>query len=104
SRLEWRAGALGSGDVVGARAAEDVADGLLGDVRLAVAQRVVLAQGMADELLVHEDAPQVRVTREADPVEVPDEALPPVRALEDVGDARERGVVFTHADLQAHHL
>src|SRR5512139_3952109 len=44
----------------------------LGDERLALVDRVVLAQRITDELLVEEDAPQVRMSGEADAEHVPD--------------------------------
>src|SRR5688500_17092069 len=53
----------------------------------AAAERVVLAHGERRELLGHEDAAQVRVAGEDDPVHVEDLALHPVGTL----PQRERG-------------
>src|SRR5262249_56347026 len=47
------------------------------DQRLTPIDRVVLAQRMTDELLVHEQPTQVRVALEADTEHVPDLALEP---------------------------
>src|SRR5262245_10243346 len=100
SRSSAWAMSVWSGGARGAGAAEDVADGALGDERLPLAERVVLAQRVALELLVHEDASEIGVPGEADAVEVPDEPLPPVRALEERGDARQLGIRLAHADLE----
>src|SRR5215831_2050595 len=48
------------------------------DQRLAPLLRIVLAQGVTLELLVQQDAAQVGMVAEADPVQVPDLALHPV--------------------------
>jgi hypothetical protein len=78
--------------------------GRSGDERLPLAERVVLAQGVPLELLVHEDASEIGMAGEADAVEVPHEPLPPVRALEDRGGARQLGVRLAHPELESQML
>src|SRR5262249_33446991 len=60
-----------------------------GDERLTLADRVVLAQRMPDELGVHEDAAQVRVTRETDAEHVPHLAFRPQRTPPHAADRRD---------------
>ena len=62
----------------------------LGDERLALIVRVVLAQRMALELRVHEDAAQIRMPVEADAEHVEDLALAPVRGLPDAAASAMR--------------
>src|SRR2546430_10203524 len=62
----------------GAGAAHQVGEVELGDEGLALADGIVLAQGEADELRVHENARQVRVPGELEPEHVVHVALPPV--------------------------
>src|SRR5262245_19738968 len=58
------------------------------DQRLPLFLRVVLAQRVADELLVHVDPPQIGVALEADAVHVEGLALLPVEAGPHRGEAR----------------
>src|SRR5262245_59813458 len=48
------------------------------DQRLAAVDGIVLAQRVADELLVHQQAPQIGMAVEADPEHVPHLTLEPV--------------------------
>src|SRR5262249_22115433 len=57
--------------------------------RLALVHRVVLPQGVALELGIHEDAPQVGMSDEADAEEVPHLTLRPQRRLPQRRDARD---------------
>src|SRR6185312_14674152 len=60
--------------------------------RLALLFGIVLAQRVADELLVHEDAAQIGMAAELDAVEIPDLALHPVGAMPELDGAVERRV------------
>src|SRR5512133_1869902 len=64
----------------GAGPAEDVVDRALLDARLPAAERVVLAERVPLELVVHEQPAQVGVARHPDAVHVEAVALVPVRA------------------------
>src|SRR5712692_4497136 len=64
--------------------------------------RVVLAQRVTDELLVHEEAPRVRVAGEAHPEHVPHLALEPVRDRPERDGARHDRVVLVHPRLDPH--
>ena len=83
------------------RSAEDVVHLALGHERLAPLERVVLAQRVPLELVVHEEAPQVGVVREADPVHVEAVALEPVGPAADGRDARHDGIRLRHLHPQA---
>src|SRR6185503_21353102 len=56
--------------------------------RLAPLLRIVLAQRVPFEFVVEQDPPQIRMSVEADPVEVPDLALHPVRRRPQPGQGR----------------
>src|SRR3990172_4856426 len=58
------------------------------DERLSLVDRVVLSERMADELVVHQDALQIRMSVEADAEHVPDLPLEPVRT----GPHRRQGI------------
>src|SRR5262249_57895883 len=85
---------------VGAWTSEDVLDRSLGNERLARPQRVVLAQRVSLELLVHQDAAQIGVAFEANSIKVPHEALEPVRALKDGRERRQLWRVARHSALE----
>src|SRR5919106_1539825 len=88
-------------DAAGSGAAVDVLKGSFRNERLPRAERIVLAERVAFELLVQKNPAQIGMSGEADPVEVPHEALPPVGSLV---HGRERGhlrVLARDADLQA---
>src|SRR6266446_3885519 len=71
------------------------------DERLSPSDGVVLAQRVADELLIEEEAPQVRMTLEADAEHVPHLPLEPVGdGPEPAGGGHPR-VVFLYAHLEA---
>ena len=70
--------------------------------RLALLLRIVLAQRIADELLVQEDAAQVGVTVEADAVHVERLALLPVERRPQLDERRHARVLLGHRDLEAH--
>src|SRR5262245_35124186 len=71
------------------------------DEGLATLDRVVLAQGMPDELLVHEEAPRIRMAGEAHAEHVPHLALEPVRDGPEGHRGGHDGVVLVEADLDA---
>src|SRR6185295_18047083 len=77
-------------------------DAAAADQGLPLLLRVVLAQRVAHELGVHEDAPQIGVAAEADAVQVVGLALEPVHARPDRRDAVEAAVLLGHAGVQAH--
>src|SRR5262245_61275591 len=60
-----------------------------GDERLPALLRVVLPERVALELLVEIDAPEIGMSVETDPVEVPRLALQPVGAAPHADDARD---------------
>src|SRR4029453_14504426 len=77
-------------------------DGIaLGNQGLPLVPRVVLAQRVALELRVHEDAPQVGVADEADAVHVPDLALGPQGRVPQRRGARDRRIPARHLGLHA---
>src|SRR5213593_236003 len=74
---------------------------LRADERLAPIDGVVLAQRVADKLLVEEEAPQIRMTLEADAEHVPHLSLEPVGdGPESAGGGHPR-VVLLHPHLEA---
>src|SRR3954463_5390815 len=87
-----------------ARAANEIGEFQLGDERLPLAGRIVLAQGVALELGVHEDALQVRVADELDPEHVEYVALPPIGGPPHGGDGGDLHVVGAQLDAQAQAL
>src|SRR5207248_3596449 len=91
---------LGLQHAAGAGAAEDVFDRPLGDQRLALAQAVVLSQRVTLELFVEQNAAEVGVAGEANAVKVPDQALPPVGALQDAGRGGNLGAPVGDANLE----
>src|SRR6266704_6794327 len=71
------------------------------DQRLAPVDRVVLPQRVTDELLVHEQTPQVGMAREAHAEHVPDLALEPVGDGPEVDGGRYQGVVLVDPHFQS---
>src|SRR5216117_3407277 len=71
------------------------------DQRLAPVDRVVLPERMTDELLVHQQAPQVGMAREAHAEHVPDFALEPVGDRPEVDGGRHHGVVLVDLYFQS---
>src|SRR3954468_9714444 len=90
--------------VAGTRTAHEVLHVALRGERLAEVHRVILPQRVPLELVVREDAAQVRMAVEAHAEEVKDEALPPVRRLVEGADGRTGHVLAADADLQAEPL
>src|SRR6266571_6778377 len=76
--------------------------GMRTDERLAAVDRIVLAQRVADELLVHQEAPGVGMAVEAHAEHVPHLALEPVGDRPEGGGRRHHRVVLLDAHLQAH--
>src|SRR5574337_1153107 len=85
----------------GTGAAVEVGDVALGDQRLPPAQRVVLAQGVPHELLVHVEAARIGVPREEDAVHVAAVALEPVGPAPHRGDGVHGGVRLRHFHPEA---
>src|SRR6058998_1921817 len=77
-----------------------IALGRWSDERLTPVDRIVLPQGMAHELLVHEQPSQVRMRLEADAEHVPHLALEPVRDRPEGHGGRNAGIVLVHAHLE----
>src|SRR5207249_8497741 len=73
----------------------------LGHQRLAAHEGVVLAQRVALELRVHEDAPQVGVPGETDAEHVPRLALGPERGLPERRDGGDERILFRDRRLHA---
>src|SRR6266540_6015619 len=74
---------------------------LRADERLAPIDGVVLSQRVADELLVEEEAPQIRMTLEADAEHVPHLSLEPVGDGPESARGGHPRVVFLHPHLEA---
>src|SRR6267143_3073578 len=72
------------------------------DQRLPPVDRLVLAQWVADELLVHEEPHQIRVAAEPQAEHVPHLALEPVRDGPEADGARHDRIVLLHARLDPH--
>src|SRR2546426_4732896 len=71
------------------------------DQGLTAVDRIVLPKRMADELLVEEQALEVRMAGEAHAEHVPHLALEPVGDGPEAGGRRHHGVVLDDADLHA---
>src|SRR5271166_2020177 len=76
----------------------------LGNDRLPLLEWIILAQRMADETVIHQDAPQVRVAAKLDAEHVEAFALQPVRRLPDRIRARHPGVIGLEMDFHAQAL
>src|SRR5881628_3347887 len=71
------------------------------DQRLTAIDRIVLPERVADELLVEQQALQVRMAGEAHPEHVPHLALEPVGNGPEAAGRRHHRVVFRHTHLHA---